>query len=175
MKVAGINTLKEYARLSGVQHVIQTKPQAIPVAKKAFCSYKKEPCIFYWGFPEEYKCRQVYDIDLLSSRGKGTGTAAIKSVLRESIADLESEGRVTLLAANIDASTPHPFLFYYKLGFRAADEYYNQFGEKGVTVPYSDAMVYMYLPKENIQKCLNYKNSFDEKSSGLRYLYNEKR
>lgn len=174
MKIRSIDAIKEFTRLSGKQFSIQTKRQEIPKMKKAFCFTVKERAIYYYGYPKDYFGKYVYNIESLQSTGKGTGTSAIKDVVKKSLADPDAQGRVTLLAADIDKSKPHPFNFYYKLGFRAADDYYNTFGVEGKPM-YPGADIYMYLPKENIKQCLNYKNSADAGSSGLKYIYDKMR
>lgn len=130
MKIRNINAIREFIRLSGKDCVIQTQRQKIPNSPEAFCKTKKELALFC-GYPKDYFCHQVIDIKLLRSDLKGGGTRAIKKVVRGSLADPETNGRVTLVAANIDKSKPHPFNFYYKLGFRAPEEYYNKWVLKG--------------------------------------------
>ena len=171
MRVLSVNAIREFTRLSGNKYSIQTPQQPLPKMKEAFCAVGKECAYYYYGFPEEYFGKQVMNIELLRSTGKGTGTRAVKNVVRKSLADPETQGRVTLAAAQIDNKMPHPFLFYYKLGFRSCEDFYNKFGEEGLTIPNTDIMTYMYLPKENIKHCLNYKNVADEQTSGLKYIY----
>ena len=104
--------------------------------------------------------RPHYYIDELWSTGKNTGTNAIKDVVLHSVNDIDTQGRVMLEACSIDGRTS-PVGFYYKLGFRATDPETNNRcakwlaeGGKRYNAPTNSAT--MYLPKENIQHCLNY-------------------
>ena len=170
MKILSINAVKEFSRLSGKQHVLQTQKQSVPKMKEALCLAVKERSDFYLSYPKYYRSQPVYNIEQLRSTGKGAGTRAVQDVVRKSLADSDAQGRVTLVVARTVSSRPHPFNFYYKLGFRASENFYNNMGKEGKTM-YPDAMIYMYLPKENIEHCLNYRSSFDAKSSGLKYMY----
>lgn len=109
------------------------------------------------------KCPQLephYHIDELWSTGKNTGTNAVKDVVLQSLNDTATQGRVLLHACSIDGKTS-PVGFYYKLGFRSTNPYTNKAcakwlaeGSKIENAPVgSDTM---YLPRENIQHCLNY-------------------
>lgn len=170
MKIVSIGAVKEFARLSGKQHILQTQRQSVPKMSEALCLALKERSDFYLSYPKYYRSQPVYNIELLRSTGKGTGTRAVQNVVRKSLADSDTQGRVTLVAARIVYSKPHPFNFYYKLGFRASEEYYNKMGAEGKPM-YEGGKIFMYLPKENIEQCLNYRSSFDAKSSGLKYMY----
>ena len=95
------------------------------------------------------------------SGGKGSGTAAVQNVVEESLSNPLTKGRVMLDASSIDGKT-HPAGFYYKLGFRYKQPAYNQEleawlanGGKRENSPMFPSAV-MYLPKENIEHCLNY-------------------
>lgn len=169
MKILSVRAIREFTRLSGKQHMIETPRQTLPKMPEVFCKTKKELALFF-GYPDYYFNKPAIDIKRLESNIKGGGTRAVKKVVRESLADPETEGRVTLVAANINDSKPHPFNFYYKLGFRAPEEYYNKMAAEGKPM-YKDADIFMYLPKENIEHCLNYKNVADSESSGLKYIY----
>ena len=101
-----------------------------------------------------------YHVDKLVSNGKGTGTRSIQEVVKRSLADIETQGRVILEAAYIDDKTA-PGGFYYKLGFRFSDNFMNKkceewlkAGGKKEDAPF--AIGQMFLPKENISHCLNY-------------------
>ena len=117
--------------------------------------------------PAHNECTQYllphYHIDKLSTGGKGTGTIAVQKVVRESLKNPQTNGRVTLEACCIDGKTS-PAGFYYKLGFRFKDQHLNQeletWMQKGgykENAPFITG--YMYLPTENIDYCLNYKNN----------------
>lgn len=127
----------------------------------------------------EYKNKGHIYIDKIFAYGKKSGTEEIKDIVRKSLADPDCEGRVVLTAEKIDSKKGHPFGFYYKLGFRSVDERANKYGEKwlklGGKKEQSLWNIYkgryiscgiskgcasvMYLPKENIQHCLNYKST----------------
>lgn len=101
-----------------------------------------------------------YHIDKICSTGKGSGTNSIKSIVKKSLQDSETQGRVTLDASCIDGKTS-PAGFYYKLGFRFKDDQLNnecqQWLENGgdkSNAPFLSGI--MFLPKENISHCLNY-------------------
>lgn len=101
-----------------------------------------------------------YHIDKLWSGGKGTGTNAVQTVLRESLENEKTIGRITLDASCIDGKSS-PAGFYYKLGFRFNNPVSNQKmeewikeGGKRENAPFLTGL--MHLPKENIEQCLNY-------------------
>jgi hypothetical protein len=101
-----------------------------------------------------------YHIDKLWTTGKGSGTRTVKSIVRQSLQDVETQGRVTLDACCIDGKTA-PGGFYYKLGFRFTNPETNKIcqewlekGGKRENAPWATGM--MYLPRENISQCLNY-------------------
>lgn len=102
-----------------------------------------------------------YHIDKLWTTGKGSGTNSVQDVVRRSLEDPKTQGRVMLDACCIDDKTA-PGGFYYKLGFRFINEEMNKEcakwlaeGGKREDAPFATGM--MYLPKENISQCLNYK------------------
>ena len=155
-------------------------PFAYPTNRDCKKGYKKE-CVFKAGvnigpseafllfsksigsniLPEGYRNKPCLYVDKLISTGKGTGTEAIKKVVRQSLSMPECEGRVTLLACGPGGEAITAAGFYYKLGFRAVSEDINQLyegwlkcGGKKEYCP--KAKTYMYLPKENIEHCLNY-------------------
>ena len=101
-----------------------------------------------------------YHIDILWTGGKGTGTTAVQNVVAESLRNPLTQGRVTLDACCMDGETS-PAGFYYKLGFRFKDPNMNnelatwiENGGKRENAPFLTG--FMYLPKENIEHCLNY-------------------
>ena len=111
-------------------------------------------------FEDTYVMLPHYHIDKLWSTGKGSGAAAIKNIVRKSLNDDSTGGRVTVDASCIDGKTS-PAGFYYKLGFRFVQEDLNTIcenwiksGGKRENAPFATGM--MYLPKENINECLNY-------------------
>lgn len=102
-----------------------------------------------------------YYIDKLYTTGKGSGTNSVQSIVRQSLQDSMTQGRVMLDACCIDGESA-PGGFYYKLGFRFINKTTNQECEKWLALggrredaPWATGL--MYLPKENISHCLNYK------------------
>lgn len=111
-----------------------------------------------WETYEEYK--PCYKIEHLFSHVKGQGKEAVKNVVLKSLQDTRTNGRVILQADIIDGKTS-PAGFYYKMGFRSTNHVNNleleewlKSGGKRENAPMLTGM--MYLPKENIEHCLNY-------------------
>ncbi len=101
-----------------------------------------------------------YFISHLFSHARGQGTSAVQQVVRKSLDDIRTQGRVTLQADIIDGKTS-PAGFYYKLGFRFPNKNDNDILQKWIenggnkkNAPMLTGM--MYLPEENIMHCLNY-------------------
>ena len=120
------------------------------------------------GFPKDYIYEKNqkqffkphYYIRELVSNKSGGGTAAIKCVVRKSLGNPLSQGRVILYSTSI-VPGDYSAGFYYKLGFRFVQDEKNkimqtwfQEDEKRNYSPPIDGT--MYLPKENIEHCLNY-------------------
>lgn len=108
----------------------------------------------------DYELLPHYKIDKLWTTGKGSGTRSVQELVRTSLKDTDTQGRVTLEACCIDGKTA-PGGFYYKLGFRFKNPYINQECEEWIksggsreTAPFATGE--MFLPKENIQHCLDY-------------------
>ncbi|MBD5401406.1 hypothetical protein HDR58_01200 [bacterium] len=102
-----------------------------------------------------------YHLDKLWTTGRGSGTNSVQDLVRKSLQDPKTQGRVMLDACCIDGETA-PGGFYYKLGFRFINESVNKEcqewiakGGKREDAPF--AIGIMYLPKENISQCLNYR------------------
>jgi len=102
-----------------------------------------------------------YFLAYLWANGKGEGTKFVQEVVKKSMKNPNSNGRVVLEAEMIDGEKS-PAGFYYKLGFRFANQKYNRYleewnknGGRKNNAPCITGV--MYLPKENIQQCLNYK------------------
>lgn len=118
-----------------------------------------------YEIPEDYIGKGHIYIDKIvagENRKKGTGIRAIQRIVRESLADPQCQGRIRLQAMPIDIKKGNPLGLYYKLGFRADNIALNKKCEQWLAdggdrtkVPFSIG-AYMYLPKENIQHCLNY-------------------
>lgn len=126
-----------------------------------FGPYKGQTKTFPDSWEETQSILPHYHIDKLWSNGKGSGTNSVQSVVRKSVNDPKTAGRVTLDACCIDGKTS-PAGFYYKLGFRFKDKKMNKQleewianGGKRENSPFLTGM--MYLPAENIEHCLNYK------------------
>ncbi len=108
--------------------------------------------------------KNCYKIDLIEApqRYQGAGTKAVKALVERSLADKDTEGRVVVNAEIIDEKTS-PAGFFYKLGFRFIDNNQNDKMEAWVrektilNAPQLTGM--MYLPKENINKLLRYKEN----------------
>lgn len=108
--------------------------------------------------------KNCYKIDLIEApqRYQGAGTKAVKALVERSLADKDTEGRVVVNAEIIDEKTS-PAGFFYKLGFRFVDNNQNDKMEAWVrektilNAPQLTGM--MYLPKENINKLLRYKEN----------------
>lgn len=101
-----------------------------------------------------------YYIKHLFSHGKGQGTEAVKEIVKQSMNDVRTQGRVTLQSDIIDGKTS-PSGFYYKLGFRFANENKNQILQQwlengGIREKAPLITGFMYLPRENLLHCLNY-------------------
>lgn len=101
-----------------------------------------------------------YYIEHLFSHAKGQGSEAVKNIVKKSLEDSRTQGRVVIHCDVIDGKTS-PAGFYYKLGFRFPSEQNNtllkNWLEKGgqrQNAPMMTGM--MYLPSENITHCLNY-------------------
>lgn len=102
-----------------------------------------------------------YYLDKLWTTGKSSGTNSVQALVRQSLQDPATQGRVMLDACCIDGETA-PGGFYYKLGFRFVNDLTNKEcakwlaeGGKRENAPWAVGL--MYLPKENISHCLNYK------------------
>lgn len=144
-----------YKKLSFKTFVPEKPEEKIKIGGQVY-TLKAKPAHYI----ENYKLLPNYHIDFLWSKGKGTGTRSIQDVVKKSLSDIDTQGRVTLDACCIDDNT-YPGGFYYKLGFRFCDERNNQacqnWLQNGGLRKYSPMVDgAMYLPKENISQCLNY-------------------
>ena len=177
MKILSINSAGKAGKL--VKTVLR-KNESIPhrhgvsSTKETNCKFVKECTDFSACYPEDYRFQYVMNIEHLRSNHRGEGTKAIKKVVKKSLEDTQTQGRVTLAAVNIDISKPHPFGFYYKLGFRALGDTYNKMGAEGVRVS-PESIVYMYLPKENIRHCLDYRVKGDTTTYAYKHYINRLR
>lgn len=159
-----------YAKAFGVDTVLKTKPvkahipRADIMLEERVCSSQFIELFEYLKLPENYRKKNLLYIERLFSHEKGGGTTAIKNAVRQSI-EMGNGGRVGLHAGTIDPDRGHPYLFYYKLGFRSSNRLMNVMAEN--MLKSSDGgprpnmfMInnyFMYLPEENIEHCLNYR------------------
>lgn len=138
---------------------VEAKPERISTSR--FGKGRILPAVpAHWD--ETYVMLPHYHIDKIYTTGKGSGTNSVQSIVKKSLADIDTQGRVTLDACCIDGKTS-PAGFYYKLGFRFKDDSLNKQCEEWLkkggsreTSPHISGI--MFLPKENISHCLNYKN-----------------
>lgn len=130
------------------------------------CNIDKNACSE--EFPQDYLytkdkktyLKPHYMILHLESLKKGGGTMAIKSVLKKSLENPLTQGRIVLFSTTLDGKS-YPSGFYYKMGFRLTEENKNRVlenwlaagGKKEISPRIEGTM---YLPKENIEHCLNY-------------------
>ena len=92
----------------------------------------------------------------------GEGTLAVQGVVEKCVLDEEALGRIILYASQI-APEDTSSKFFYKLGFRYADEDLNNIVRHAIdkNLPSFEIPAgYMYLPKENIPKLLRYGHLF---------------
>lgn len=140
------------------------------------CIYEKvdfwEPCesmllhnpeVYY--VPKDYRGTghiYVNKIVVDESQSKGTGTRTLQKILKESLADPNCQGRIRFHAMTIDIKRGSPVGFYFKLGFRSENPQINKKFEQWLSegAPQNKRPLClgadMYLPKENIEQCLNY-------------------
>ena len=96
----------------------------------------------------------------VANKGVGLGTKMVQNAVKDSLLDPRTNGRVLLVAENIEGNI-YPGGFYYKLGFRFNNQNSNEIMEKwlqsgGLKENAPPITGMMYLPKENIEHCLNY-------------------
>ena len=131
-----------------------------------FCEHDKNsvvenyPADYIYEKSGKHFLRPYFCILCLNSFKKGGGTMAIKNIVKKSLENPLSQGRVIVYSAD---SIPRQYSagFYYKLGFRFTDEARNEVmknwllsgGEKENSPSVKGLM---FLPKENIEHCLNY-------------------
>lgn len=123
--------------------------------------------------PLDYANKDILYIDKLYANGNGQGTKKIQELVRLSLENPKTEGRVALSAECLNTSKGHPLGFYYKLGFRSTNDKLNKACEQWLLnggakelapgiYPYPGIRqskllcAKMYLPRENIEHCLNY-------------------
>ena len=167
------NIARNYTQALGKKSILETKPIKISLPKiNADLDYFPISCmnIFYKNKKElnEYFSKPLMYLELLCSHGQGEGTRAIKNVVKSSLENKKTEGRVALHAGIIDLKKGSPMGFYYKMGFRSVSEKYNKICEEWLknggkesdrpfAIKYNIfAPQVMYLPKENIEQCLHY-------------------
>ena len=111
-------------------------------------------------YSETYQFTPHIMLAKLWSGGAGTGTKAVQNVVKESLNNPRTRGRVLIEACCIDGKTA-PGGFYYKLGFRFTNPNENEACAKWLAsggrlekAPFATGS--MYLPRENIEHCLKY-------------------
>lgn len=123
--------IKDRDIMFSIQKAPKRDPKTLSVDKDEQMQYLKSrvkigdvitPPHFYIKDPQ---LQPHYYIDELWSKGKNTGTNAIKSIVLDSLNDPQTQGRVLLEASRIDGKT-HPVGFYYKLGFRSTSPRINE-------------------------------------------------
>ena len=116
---------------------------------------------------------KIIYIDKIKADGHGLGTKEIQRLVRLSLQNPETQGRVALYAECVNNSQGHPLGFYYKLGFRSIDAKINDACKQwllhgggketspgintypGISMDELKTGI-MYLPPENIEYCLKY-------------------
>ena len=118
------------------------------------------PADYIYEKSGKYFLRPHYYILGLESFKKGGGTTAIKNVVKKSLENPLAQGRVIVHSADLIPGK-YSAGFYYKLGFRFTNEDKNEIMENWLSAggrkensPSVEGL--MYLPKENIEHCLNY-------------------
>ena len=175
MKINKINFIKNYTKHFNKKSILETKKPPSVFTRGVSCVVEERNCGTIHKLPDYYQGKKLLYVESLNSfyLQNGCGSNCLKNIVRESLKNPNTEGRVALVSACIDHQT-NPFGFYYKMGFRSTNEIFNNHGEwwlkrggKKEDAPWID-WSYMYLPKENIQQCLNYKPS---KNSLAKYFH----
>ena len=146
-----------FAILKGVKQYLRIIPES-----------KREGNFFVSGVGgEEEKSKYFSDVYLLQdiespTPREGAGTEAIQGLVEKSMLDESTNGRVILYIRPISLEDTS-VQFFYKLGFRSADEAWNKKIEETIRdnlVKIEISSCYMYLPKGNIPKVLRYGQLF---------------
>lgn len=93
---------------------------------------------------------------------EGAGTEALQGLVEKSMLDDDTQGRVVVYLEQI-APEDTSSLFFYKLGFRYAEDEQNLIIQDAIDKNMSEVIIkpsYMYLPKDNIPKLLRYGHLF---------------
>lgn len=93
---------------------------------------------------------------------EGAGTEAVQGLVEKSLLDDDTQGRVLVYLEQI-APEDTSSMFFYKLGFRYADDGQNLIVQEAIDKNMSEIIIkpaYMYLPKDNIPKLLRYGHLF---------------
>ena len=145
---------EDYVVIKKSRVFIKAEPERI------FLGRKRPPVEAHYEIVEDKFIKPHYHLDKIISNDKGYGTEKIKKLVKESLENPITDGRVTLDCCCIDGKTC-PAGFYYKLGFRFGDSSLNKVMEDwiqagGLREEAPHAYGKMFLPKENISQCLNY-------------------
>lgn len=92
----------------------------------------------------------------------GLGTEAIKSLVEKSVVEDDVEGRILVYITQVSPEDTS-YQFFYKLGFRFVENSLNDAVKAELEKDISELLIpqcYMYLPKSNVQKLLNYGQLF---------------
>ena len=174
MKINKIDFAKNYIKHFNKKSILETKKVPLDFLYDVSCYTEERFPGTIHKLPDYYSNKKVLFVDSLKSYKKGSGSKCLKNIVRKSLKNPDTEGRVTLISACVDHKT-NPFGFYYKMGFRSTNEIFNNHGEwwlkrggEKEDAPWIE-WSYMYLPKENISQCLNYKCSNDAFLKSLTY------
>ncbi|MCI1273875.1 MAG: hypothetical protein LKG27_05525 [Clostridiaceae bacterium] len=154
-KIRSFGFIEDYVSVEK-EYIPQTKERTVYQCGKKYIIPSKPA-----HYEENYYIKPHYYIDELYSRSKGSGTIAVQNVVKQSLKNPQTNGRVILTAECIDGGKTYPTGFYYKLGFRSTDPSINEILRKWLNAGGDRATAprlpgSMYLPKENIKHCLKY-------------------
>ena len=141
-------------------YILRKTKQLVKVPVKRYPKSGKGKPKEEMSLMERIVLKAHYYISYLWSDGKREGTKHIQEVLEKSLDDVRTDGRIILDAQMIDGETS-PAGFYYKLGFRFANDSYNKIlanwlKKSGKKFDAPKITGIMYLPEENIEHCLRY-------------------
>ena len=121
--------VKQHNKINGTNYnsILQIKPNKIDLGSVFSQTHIKPHWEMFSEAPSQaYATKPAVYIEKIIADGKGAGTREIKRIVRESLANPKTEGRVLLSAEMLNAKKGHPAGFYYKLGFRSCDDGVNK-------------------------------------------------
>mgnify|MGYP006872972334 CR=1 FL=1 len=141
-------------------YILKRTKQLVKVPVKRYQKSGKGKPKEEMSLMERITLQAHYFVSYLWSDGKREGTKHIQEVVSKSLKDSRTDGRVILDAQMIDGKTS-PAGFYYKLGFRFANNTYNKIlanwlKRSGKKFDAPSVTGVMYLPEEYIEHCLRY-------------------